>query len=202
MSAPASLDAAEARTDSDLRTTITPLTFARRGLPSEGAKPGPRALKAVVITDALHETRVREVLGLEIDEVESGAFWVEFLRSLRSSRLQGVRRCVSEDPRGYWRSPGCSPAAGSAAPDVSAGTSPGSPSARPPRRTRLPSTPSPAGPVQAALDQSGRVNREIGRRTDVVGIPDDAAVIRAPALCSSSRTTVMKERPGRRGGLS
>ena len=53
-----------------------------------------------MITDALHETGVREVLGLEIDEVESGAFWVEFLRSLRSSRLQGVRRCVSEDPRG------------------------------------------------------------------------------------------------------
>jgi putative transposase len=47
-----------------------------------------------------HETGVREVLGLDIGEVESGAFWVEFLRSLRSRGLQGVRLCVSEDHEG------------------------------------------------------------------------------------------------------
>jgi putative transposase len=56
--------------------------------------------KAVVIAYAVHETGVREVLGLDIGEVESGAFWVEFLRSLRSRGLQGVRLCVSDDHEG------------------------------------------------------------------------------------------------------
>jgi putative transposase len=39
--------------------------------------------KALVITYAVHETGVREVIGLDIGEVESGAFWTEFLRGLR-----------------------------------------------------------------------------------------------------------------------
>jgi putative transposase len=56
--------------------------------------------KAVVIAYAVHETGVREVLGLDIGEVESGAFWVEFLRSLRSRGLHGVRLCVSDDHEG------------------------------------------------------------------------------------------------------
>jgi len=56
--------------------------------------------KAIVIAYAVHETGVREVLGLDIGEVESGAFWVEFLRSLRSRGLQGVRLCVSDDHEG------------------------------------------------------------------------------------------------------
>jgi putative transposase len=56
--------------------------------------------KAVVIAYAVHESGVREVLGLDIGEVESGAFWVEFLRSLKARGLQGVRLCVSDDHEG------------------------------------------------------------------------------------------------------
>jgi len=41
--------------------------------------------KALVVAYAVHESGVREVIGLDIGEVESGAFWVEFLRSLRSA---------------------------------------------------------------------------------------------------------------------
>lgn len=36
--------------------------------------------KALVVAYAVHETGVREVIGLDIGEVESGAFWTEFLR--------------------------------------------------------------------------------------------------------------------------
>src|SRR6201993_2082673 len=39
--------------------------------------------KAVVVAYAVHESGVREVLGLDIGEVESGPFWVEFLRALK-----------------------------------------------------------------------------------------------------------------------
>src|SRR5438552_8651023 len=47
--------------------------------------------KAVVVAYAVHESGVREVIGLDIGEVESGAFWTEFLRSLRKRGLDGVR---------------------------------------------------------------------------------------------------------------
>jgi putative transposase len=56
--------------------------------------------KALVIAYAVHESGVREVLGLDVGEVESGGFWVEFLRSLRSRGLAGVRLCVSDDHQG------------------------------------------------------------------------------------------------------
>ncbi len=56
--------------------------------------------KALVIAYAVHETGVREVIGLDIGEVESGAFWVEFLRSLRKRGLAGVRLAVSDDHEG------------------------------------------------------------------------------------------------------
>ena len=39
--------------------------------------------KAVVVAYAVHESGVREVIGLDVGEVESGAFWVEFLRALK-----------------------------------------------------------------------------------------------------------------------
>ena len=48
--------------------------------------------KAVVVAYAVHESGVREVIGLDIGEVESGAFWVEFLRSTEASRP--VRRAA------------------------------------------------------------------------------------------------------------
>jgi putative transposase len=39
---------------------------------------------------------VREVIGLDIGEVESEAFWTEFLRSLRARGLDGVRLVISD----------------------------------------------------------------------------------------------------------
>ena len=36
--------------------------------------------KALVVAYAVHETGLREVIGIDIGEVESGSFWVEFLR--------------------------------------------------------------------------------------------------------------------------
>jgi transposase-like protein len=56
--------------------------------------------KAVVIAYAVHETGVREVIGLDIGEVESGAFWVEFLRSLKQRGLTGVRLAISDHHEG------------------------------------------------------------------------------------------------------
>jgi transposase-like protein len=56
--------------------------------------------KALVIAYAVHETGVREVIGLDVGEVESGAFWTEFLRSLRQRGLAGVRLAISDDHDG------------------------------------------------------------------------------------------------------
>ena len=56
--------------------------------------------KAVVVAYAVHESGVREVIGLDIGEVESGAFWVEFLRGLKRRGLCGVRLAVSDQHEG------------------------------------------------------------------------------------------------------
>jgi transposase-like protein len=56
--------------------------------------------KALVIAYAVHETGVREVIGLDIGEVESGAFWTEFLRGLKKRGLTGVRLVISDDHEG------------------------------------------------------------------------------------------------------
>jgi len=56
--------------------------------------------KAVVVAYAVHESGVREVIGLDIGEVESGAFWTEFLRSLRKRGLDGVRLAISDQHEG------------------------------------------------------------------------------------------------------
>jgi len=52
--------------------------------------------KCLVIAYAVHESGRREVLGLDVGEAETEAFWREFLRSLRACGLRGVRLCVSE----------------------------------------------------------------------------------------------------------
>ena len=49
---------------------------------------------------AVHESGVREVIGLDVGEVESGAFWTEFLRSLKKRGLDGVRLAVSDQHEG------------------------------------------------------------------------------------------------------
>ena len=56
--------------------------------------------KALVIAYAVHETGVREVIGLDIGEVESGSFWVEFLRALKKRGLSGVRLAISDQHEG------------------------------------------------------------------------------------------------------
>jgi hypothetical protein len=42
-----------------------------------------------VVAYAVHDSGVREVIGIDIGEVESGAFWTEFLRSLKKRGLDG-----------------------------------------------------------------------------------------------------------------
>jgi transposase-like protein len=56
--------------------------------------------KALVIAYAVHETGRREVIGLDIGEIETEAYWVAFLRSLRERGLAGVRLCVSDEHLG------------------------------------------------------------------------------------------------------
>jgi putative transposase len=56
--------------------------------------------KALVVAYAVHETGLREVIGLDIGEVESGSFWVEFLRSLKKRGLSGVRLAISDQHEG------------------------------------------------------------------------------------------------------
>ena len=56
--------------------------------------------KALVIAYAVHETGRREVIGLDVGEIESEAFWREFLRALKRRGLDGVRLCVSDAHEG------------------------------------------------------------------------------------------------------
>lgn len=56
--------------------------------------------KALVIAYGVHESGRREVIGLDIGEVESGAFWVEFLRGLVARGLTGVRLAISDEHQG------------------------------------------------------------------------------------------------------
>jgi putative transposase len=56
--------------------------------------------KALVVAYAVHESGVREVIGLDIGEVETGSFWVEFLRGLKKRGLTGVRLAISDQHEG------------------------------------------------------------------------------------------------------
>mgnify|MGYP001160711903 CR=1 FL=1 len=56
--------------------------------------------KALVIAYGVHESGRREVIGLDIGETESEAFWVAFLRSLRERGLAGVRLAISDQHTG------------------------------------------------------------------------------------------------------
>jgi len=53
-----------------------------------------------VIAYAVHESGRRGAIGLDIGEMESEAFRVQFLRSLRERGLSGVRLCVSDQHTG------------------------------------------------------------------------------------------------------
>jgi putative transposase len=182
--------------------------------------------KALVIAYGVHETGRREVIGIDVGEGETEAFWREFLRSLRARGLAGVQLVVSDAHEGLkaaiakvlscpWQrctvhflrdmlghcSKAQQPMIATAIRQIFAAESAEE------ARERL------AG-VAAALERSApkvasllleaeeellaflafppehrsklrstnpleRVNREIGRRSDVVGIyPNDAALIR------------------------
>jgi putative transposase len=63
-------------------------------------EPGGVRHKALVIAYGVHETGRREVIGIDVGEAETEAFWREFLRSLRSRGLAGVALCVSDAHEG------------------------------------------------------------------------------------------------------
>jgi putative transposase len=52
--------------------------------------------KCVVIAHGVHETGRREVIGLDIGEAETEAFWREFLRGSAARGLVGVQLANSE----------------------------------------------------------------------------------------------------------
>ena len=56
--------------------------------------------KCLVIAYGVHETGRREVIGLDVGESETEAFWREFLRGLRARGLEGVQLCVSDAHEG------------------------------------------------------------------------------------------------------
>jgi len=53
-----------------------------------------------VVAYAVHESGRREVIGISIGEVESEAFWIEFLRELVGRGLGGVRLSISDEHKG------------------------------------------------------------------------------------------------------
>jgi transposase-like protein len=54
------------------------------------------ARKCVVIAHAVHESGRREIIGLDVGEAETEAFWTEFLRSLVARGLVGVQLAISD----------------------------------------------------------------------------------------------------------
>ena len=181
-----------------------------------------------MVADAVHETGRREVIGLEVGEVESEAFWREFLRALRRRGLDGVRLGVSDDHEGLKAAMasvlGCP---GSAAQSISCATCRSTAGrqraivsaalreifnadGRAQARERVAEVIEQLARVAPKVDRAARggrggpagllrlpaahwsklrstnplerVNREIGRRSDVVGIfPNDAARSASPA---------------------
>ena len=63
-------------------------------------EPGGVRHKALVVAYGVHETGRREVIGIDVGEAETEAFWREFLRSLRTRGLAGTKLCVSDAHEG------------------------------------------------------------------------------------------------------
>jgi putative transposase len=56
--------------------------------------------KAIVIATGISATGEREVLGLAVGDSEDGAFWTQFLRTLRARGLSGVKLVISDAHEG------------------------------------------------------------------------------------------------------
>jgi len=182
--------------------------------------------KALLVAYGVHETGRREVIGLQVGEVESEAEWRAFLRSLVSRGLQGVRLAISDAHQGLRNAIGqvlgaqwqrCSvhfvrdmlghvprqaqPMVRGALKQIFA--APDRESAGETLAAVVDQLQTPAGKVALLLEQAEeellaymrfprehwpkirstnpleRVNLEIARRSDVVGIyPNDAALLR------------------------
>ena len=52
--------------------------------------------KALVIAHGVHETGRREIVGIDVGEAETEAFWTEFLRGLVARGLVGVQLAISD----------------------------------------------------------------------------------------------------------
>jgi len=66
-------------------------------------EPGGVRHKALVVAYGVHESGCREVLGIDVGEAESEAFWREFLRGLLARGLDGVLLAVSDAHEGLKR---------------------------------------------------------------------------------------------------
>ena len=62
--------------------------------------------KALVLAYAVHESGYREVIGLDVGEAETEAFWRSFLRSLVERGLTGVQLVVSDAHAGLKKAIG------------------------------------------------------------------------------------------------
>ncbi|HEX2288594.1 MAG TPA: IS256 family transposase [Gaiellaceae bacterium] len=68
---------------------------------AEKVRDGGRVVnKCVVIAYGVHETGRREILGIDVGESETEAFWREFLKSLIARGLSGVQLVVSDAHEG------------------------------------------------------------------------------------------------------
>jgi putative transposase len=188
------------------------------------------ARKCVVIAHAVHETGRREIIGLDVGEAETEAFWTEFLRSLVARGLVGVQLAISDahpglkaaiarvlgspwqrctvhflrDLRGHCRKDQHDAlgalirqlftASDGAEARRRLADAIGQLEPRLPKVARLLNEaeddvlafyafPSEHWPKLRSTNPLERFNREIGRRTDVVGIfPDDASLIRLVSM--------------------
>jgi putative transposase len=189
-------------------------------------EPGGVRHKALVVAYGVHETGRREVVGIDVGEAETEAFWREFLRGLRARGLSGVQLAVSDAHEGLkaaiakvlgcpWQR--CTvhflrdmlghcakaqqplvatairqifAAEGAADGHARLGEVVAAPGQTAPKVARLLADaehellafmafPPEHWPKLRSTNPLERVNREIGRRSDVVGIyPNDAALVR------------------------